>query len=303
MIMPDKSLGVFLYPDGFSASELAAFAQRFERLGYAAVWYPEVFYYESFTLGGYLLSQTDRITIASGIANIYARDPMATLQSSRGLQAFYPDRYITGLGVSHESIVKEGRGHEYRKPLSTMRKYLDDMDLFRPQMLGEDTPLVIGALGPKMIELAGERTDGAHPFNSPPERTHWARGIIGPEKWICTAQHICMTSDANSARAAARRALEYYFVTPNHYRNWLRAGFDQSDLEGGGSDRLIDALVAWGTAEQIRDRIQQQFDAGATQVILNTIHPGGGADAKTDVGGYNFSSAPHWETYEKLKPS
>ena len=120
--MKEKSLGVFVYPDGFSAAELAEFARRFEQLGYAALWYPEVFYYESFTLGGYLLSQTERITIASGIANIYARDPMATLQSSRGLQAFYPNRYITGLGVSHESIVKDGRGHEYRKPLSTMRK-------------------------------------------------------------------------------------------------------------------------------------------------------------------------------------
>ena len=182
MIMKEKSLGVFVYPDGFSAAELAEFARRFEQLGYAALWYPEVFYYESFTLGGYLLSQTERITIASGIANIYARDPMATLQSSRGLQAFYPNRYITGLGVSHESIVKDGRGHEYRKPLSTMRKYLDDMDRCRPQMLGEDTPLVIGALGPKMIALAGERSDGAHPFNSPPERTQWARQIIGPDK-------------------------------------------------------------------------------------------------------------------------
>ena len=303
MIMKDKSLGVFVYPDGFSAAELAEFARRFEQLGYAALWYPEVFYYESFTLGGYLLSQTERITIASGIANIYARDPMATLQSSRGLQAFYPNRYITGLGVSHASIVKDGRGHEYRKPLSTMRKYLDDMDRCRPQMLGEDTPLVIGALGPKMIALARERSDGAHPFNSPPERTQWARQIIGPDKWICTAQHVCLTADAATARAAARRALEFYFVTPNHYRNWLRAGYDQSDLENGGSDRLIDALVAWGTDGQIRDRIQQQFDAGATQVILNTIHPGGPPDAKTDVGGYNFSSAPHWEAYERLKPA
>ncbi len=302
MIMPNQSLGVFLYPDNFSAEELADFAQRFEQLGYAALWYPEVFYYESFTLGGYLLSHTERITIASGIANIYARDPMATLQCSRGLQAFYPDRYITGLGVSHESIVTDGRGHEYRKPLSAMRQYLDDMDRYRPQMIGEDTPLVIGALGPKMIALAGERSEGAHPFNSPPERTQWAREIIGPGKWICTAQHVCLTTDAAAARAAARRALEFYFVTPNHYRNWLRGGYDESDLQNGGSDRLIDALVAWGTEAQIRDRIQQQFDAGATQVILNTIDPGGPPDAKTDVGGYNFSSAPHWEAYERLKP-
>jgi probable F420-dependent oxidoreductase len=303
MIMPDKSLAVFLYPDNYTASELADFARRFEALGYAAIWYPEAMVYESFTLGGYLLSQTEHIAIASGIANIYGRDPMGTLQASQGLEDMYPGRYITGLGVSHKSLVSDMRGHTYGKPLATMRKYLDAMDACRPYLHGTDTPLVIGALGPKMMEMAGERTDGVHPFNSPPEHTRWARELLGPDKWICTAQHVCMTTDPMRARTAARKALEFYFVTPNHYRNWLRVGYDGSDLENGGSDRLIDALVAWGTEDQIRDRIQQHFDAGATQVILNTINPDCAADSKGDIGGHNFQSAPGWDTYEVLKPA
>ena len=301
--MPQRSTAVFLYPDNFSGAELAWIARRIEALGYAAIWYPEVFYYESYTLGGYLLSQTERLSIAAGIANIYGRDPMAAVQGGRSLRSFYGERFIAGLGVSHESLVSEGRGHTYGKPLSTMRRYLDDMDRARAHLLGEDPPLVIGAMGWKMIELAGERTEGAHPFNSPPEHTRRAREILGPDKWLCTAQHVCWTKDAATARAAARKALEFYFVTPNHYRNWLRLGYTTDDLENGGSDRLLDALVAWGTETQIRDRIQQHFDAGATQVIINTIKPQP-ADAvlKVTAAGVNYQSLPDWEALEALCP-
>jgi probable F420-dependent oxidoreductase len=302
-IMKPGSIGAFLFPDSFTGPELAALAQRFESLGYAALWYPEVFYYESFTLGGFLLSQTKNITVASGIANIYARDAMATVQAGRSLRAFHGERFILGLGVSHESIVTGGHGHAYGKPLSTMRDYLDAMDRARPHLAGEDSPLILAALGPKMIALAGERSMGAHPYNSPPEHTRWAREILGPDKWLCTAQHVCFTEDAGLARAAARRALEFYFVTPNHYRNWLRVGYTTDDLENGGSDRLIDALVAWGTEAQIRDRIRQHFDAGATQVILNTIRPEPADSAALAVGGRNYQSVPDWNALEILKPS
>jgi probable F420-dependent oxidoreductase len=303
MSMTEKSLGVFLYPDGYDAKDLREFAQRFEKLGYSAIWYPEVLVYESFTLGGYLLSQTTKITIASGIANIYGRDAIGTLQASQGLEAMYPGRYITGLGVSHKSIVTDIRGHEYGPPMATLVKYLDDMDRGRKHLIGKDTPLVIGALGPKMMELAAKRNCGVHPFNSPPEHTRWARELVGPDTWICTAQHVCNTTDPILARAAARKALEYYFVTPNHYRNWLRVGYTKDDLENGGSDRLIDALVAWGTESQIRDRVQQHFDAGATQVIINSINiesiNGGGVD----IAGFNYQSSPQWDVYEMLSPT
>lgn len=303
MIMPPRSIGAFLFPDNFSGPELAEFAQRFEALGYASIWYPEVFYYESFTLGGFLLSQTKSITVASGIANIYARDAMAAVQAGRSLRSFHGERFILGLGVSHESIVSGGHGKAYGKPLSTMRDYLDDMEKAKPHLAGEDSPLILAALGPKMIALAGERSMGAHPYNSPPEHTAWARKILGPDKWLCTAQHVCFTTDVAAARAAARRSLEFYFVTPNHYKNWLRIGYTEDDLKHGGSDRLIDALVAWGTEEQIRDRIRQHFDAGATQVILNTIRPKPADAAALSVGGQNYQSVPDWHALEALKPS
>lgn len=303
MIVPPRSIGVFIFPDNFEGPALGEFARKVEELDYSAIWYPEVFYYESFTLGGFLLSQTERITVASGIANIYARDAMAAVQSGRSLRSFYGDRFVMGLGVSHESIVSGGHGQTYRKPLATMRHYLDCMDEARPKLAGTDSPVILAALGPKMIELAGERSMGAHPYNSPPEHTAWARKILGPDKWLCTAQHVCFTADPAKARAAARKALGFYFVTPNHYRNWLRLGFTEDDLADNGSDRLIDALVAWGTEEQIRDRIRQHFDAGATQVILNTIRPEPAGDAAVSVDGHNYQSVPDWDALECLKPS
>ena len=177
------------------------------------------------------------------------------------------------------------------------------MDRCREFLNGKDTPVVIGALGPKMMQLGAERTQGVHPFNSPPEHTRWARELIGTDAWICTAQHVYFSTNAEQARAAARKALEFYFVTPNHYRNWLRVGYTTEDLDNGGSDRLIDALVAWGDEEQIRDRIQQHFDAGATQVILNTIGSDkSSGEAKVDLDGQNYQSAPQWDALEQLKP-
>lgn len=302
MSIKPGSLGVFLYPDNFNAAELAQFAQRAEALGYQALWYPEVYYYESFTLGGYLLSQTKQITIASGIANIYGRDPMTCVQNGRSLRAFYGDRFVMGLGVSHESIVG-AHGQAYGKPLTTMRNYLDNMDKARSHLLGEDPPVVLGALGWKMIGLGGERTAGVHPFNSPPEHTRRTREIVGPDSWICTAQHVCWTTDVKVARAAARKALEFYFVTPNHYNNWLRLGYTEKDLEGGGSDRLLDALVAWGTEAQIRARIQEHYVAGATQVIINTIRPSVESNAtKVLASGVNYQSLPDWTALEALAP-
>lgn len=303
MSIQHKSVGVFLYPDNFTGPELADAARRIEALGYQAVWYPEVYYYESFTLGGFLLSHTEKLIVASGIANVYGRDAMTCVQAGRSLKSFYGDRFVMGLGVSHPSIVSGAHGHEYGKPLTTMRQYLDDMERAKGHLLGSDPEVVIGAMGWKMIELSGERTAGAHPFNSPPEHTRRARELLGPDKWLCTAQHVIWTTDAKAARAAARKALEFYFVTPNHYNNWLRLGYTQEDLQHGGSDRLIDALVVYGTEAQIRDRVQQHFDAGATQVILNTIRllpPE--STPKVLAAGVNYQSIPDWEALEALKP-
>jgi probable F420-dependent oxidoreductase len=296
------SIGAFLYPDNFSGAELSGFARRFEALGFAAVWYPEAARYESFTLGDFLLGETKAVTIASGIANIYGRDPMNAVGVGRGFRDLRGDRFVMGLGVSHEAIVSGARQHAYGKPLSAMRAYLDGMDAAREIVPGQDSAVVLAALGPKMIELAAARTQGCHPVNQPVDHTRIARDIMGPGKWLCTVQHVCMTEDAATARRAARKALEFYFDMPNYCNNWLRLGYGQDDLQNGGSDRLIDAIVAWGPEDRIRDRVRQHFDAGATQVILNTIPPEPAPDAKLALGSRNFQSAPHWQTFETFRP-
>ncbi|MBX9607611.1 MAG: LLM class flavin-dependent oxidoreductase [Gammaproteobacteria bacterium] len=209
------------------------------------------------------------------------------------------------MGVSHPTLVSDIRGHAYGQPLTTMRRYLDAMEASRPHVTGKDTPIVLGALGPKMSALGAERCAGVHPFNAPVSHTRRTRSEIGPRPWICTAQHICLESDPAVVRAAARQALGFYFITPNYQRHWLSLGFAEHDFKNGGSDRLIDALVAWGSETDIRERIAEHFDAGATQVIINTINPSAASASELPnaIAGRNFQSAPHWEAFERLRPS
>ena len=217
--MQDRSLAVFLYSDAFTADELADHAKRAEACGYDTLWYVEALNYESFACGAHLLANTERIKIGAGIANIYARDAMAAVQGGRSLHEFSNGRYILGLGVSHDSLVSGVRGHDYAKPLTTMRNYLDGMDAASPVVPGEDPPIVLAALGPKMIALAGERTEGIIPANCPPAHTAAARKILGPDKWISTMQHVVLCDDPEQARAIGRAAISFYAAAPNYFNN------------------------------------------------------------------------------------
>ena len=175
-------------------TQLVELAQRTEELGYAALWYPEVLSYEFFGLGGFLLAHTKKLIIASGIANIYARDAAATKQGQHTLVKLYGARFLLGLGVSHVPLVKDARGHEYRPPVAIMRAYLEGMDkaaAIAPP-LDEPAPTVLAALGPQMTALAGRQTAGAFPYNVTPEHTARARTIIGPNKWLCVEQKVLL---------------------------------------------------------------------------------------------------------------
>ena len=304
--MKKRSLGVICYSDAFTGTQLTEYAQRIEALGYETLWYVEALNYESFACGAHLLSATRTLQVGAGIANIYARDPMAALQGARSLHEFSGGRFILGLGVSHDVLVRDVRGHRYQKPLSMMRSYLDGMDAARPVVPGEDPPVVLAALGPRMLSLAGERTQGVMPFNCPPEHTAAARDRLGPDKWICTGQHLCRCEDPDQARAIARQALAFYVAAPNYYNNWFRFGFEKSDLENGGSDRLVDRLVAWGSLDHLRTRIDAHFDAGATQVVLNPIAYGSsGAPIAATIQGHELGYAclPDWNLLEALAPN
>ena len=232
------SKGVFWFTDALSPTQLIELAQRTEQLGYTALWYPEALSYESFGLGGFLLSHTKELIIASGIANIYARDATATKQGQHTLAKLYGGRFLLGLGVSHVPLVQDARGHQYRPPLATMRAYLDTMAkaaAISPS-LDNPPPTVLAALGPQMTGLAGRRTAGAFPYNVTPEHTARARAIIGPDKWLCVEQKVLLVTDPSKAREVARQAMAFYLPLPNYRNNWLRLGFSDEDLTDGGSD-------------------------------------------------------------------
>ncbi|MGD9600790.1 MAG: TIGR03620 family F420-dependent LLM class oxidoreductase [Gammaproteobacteria bacterium] len=270
-------LGVFTFTDTMSPQELAELATRLEALGYSTLWYPEAYNYEAFAIGGFLLSHSQKLIVGSGIANIYARDPAAAAMGHNSLNAFHGNRFVLGLGVSHAPLVSDLRGHEYQKPVATMRAYLDGME--RTWAATGSAPaakqVVLAALGPQMSRLAAERTLGSFPYNITPDQVALSRAVMGPASAVICEQKVCLCSDPVTARKVARAALSVYLPLPNYYRNWFRLGFDESDLQNGGSDRLMEAMVYWGDAAQIKSRLQQYFDRGADQVVIQPLRVDG----------------------------
>jgi probable F420-dependent oxidoreductase len=270
-------LGVWAGFDGLTAAEALAFAQRLERRGFKALWTPESRGRNVLVNAAWLLSGTSRLVIATGIANIYARDAMAMANAQRGLNEQSGNRFLLGLGVSHKPMVTTMRGHAYGKPVATMRTYLEAMREapYQAPMPSERPRTVLAALGPKMLALAAEMADGAHPYCVTPEHTAEARRILGPGKLLCPEVMVLLETDPAKARAAARTALAPYIALENYANNWRRLGFTEADLAGGGSDRFVDANLAWGDENAIRKRLQLYWDAGADHVCIQAIHPSG----------------------------
>jgi len=274
-------LGVWVGMDGMSAAAAAAFAEHVEELGYGALWIPEGRGRNALVLSSWLLSHTKRLIVATGIANIYARDAMAMAGGQRTLAEQSGGRFLLGVGVSHRPMVEGVRGHTYGKPVATMRAYLQamrDASYGAPQPA--DKPLtVVAALGPKMMALSGELADGAHPYNTTPEHSAQARRILGPSKLLCPEVWVLLETDRATARSAARQTLSRYLQLENYINGWRRQGFGDEDLAGGGSDRFLDAMVAWGDEDAIRRRVQQHWDAGADHVCIQAIGPQGSRGA------------------------
>ena len=250
-------------------------AAEIEALGYGAIWVPEALGREAFTNSAILLAGTRRITVATGIANIWGRDALAMASGQKTLAEAYPDRFLLGIGVSHAPLVEGLRGHQYVRPLTAMRTYLDAMDRAPFLAAGPATPppLVIGALHPKMLALAAERTTGAHPYFVPPEHTARARAILGPGKLLAPEQAAVLETDPTVARATARAHMATYLGLPNYARNLKRLGFTDADLADGGSDRLVDAIVVWGDDAAIARRVRAHLDAGADHVCVQVLDP------------------------------
>jgi probable F420-dependent oxidoreductase len=267
--------GIWWPMDAMPAEAAAEFAQWLESLGYGALWIPETLGRDPFAHAAYLLANTSSLAVATGIANIFNRHPGSMRQAQLTLAEQSGGRFLLGAGVSHAPIVAGVRKLDYSKPLTSMREHLlgmADSTFMAPQPV---TPpkTVIAALGPRMLELAATAADGAHPYWTTPEHTAQAKAVLGDDKMLCVEQKVVLCTDAAEARATARGALGVYIGLPNYYKNWFRLGFDESDLADGGSDRLIDTLVPWGTAEQIEARVAEHVDAGATHVCLQPLKP------------------------------
>lgn len=270
-------LGVWTWLDQLSAGEAAEFANRLEEWGYGALWLPEAVGRDPFALIGYLSARTDRLIFATGIANIYARDPMTMRAVRETLAEASNGRFLLGLGVSHAHLVAGVRKHEYGKPLSTMRAYLERMEsaIYMGRQPAEPAPVVLAALRQKMLGLSVEKAKGAHPYFVPPEHTARAREILGPDGWLCPEQMVLRETDAAKARAIARANIKIYLDLPNYQNNLKWLGFEDRDFQDGGSDRLVDAIVAWGDDKVIADRIQAHYAAGANHVCIQPFRTDG----------------------------
>ncbi len=269
--------GVWLGPLGrLSAARARAVAARVEELGYSTLWVTES-QKEAFAHAGTVLAATSRLTVATGIANVWARGPETTVSGANALDEAWGGRFVLGLGIGHAKYVAD-----YTQPFATMRTYLEQMHATRLQAPTppEPTPWLVAALGPKMLELAARLTQGTHPYFVPVEHTARARSILGPAPILAPEVAVVLDTSPSSARATARQYMETYLGLPNYTSNLRRLGFTDDDLSGGGSDRLVDAIVPWGSTETIARRVAEHVDAGADHVCVQPL--GGSGDAGID---------------------
>src|SRR5438105_8506177 len=251
-------------------AEVSEAAAELEDLGYGTLWFPNRAHI--FERARELLEATRRVVAATGIASIWTHSASDAAEAHHAITRAHPGRFLLGLGVSHPHLVDREAPGRYSKPLTKMREYLDELDRQPHPVPVEER--MLPALGPRMLQLARERSIGAHPYLGTPGHTRRAREVLGPGRLLASEQAVVLESDAGRARAAGREHLSRYLRAPNYVNNWLRLGFTPGDLEGGGSDRLVDALVAWGSPEAIRDRIDQHHRAGADHVCIQVVGAG-----------------------------
>jgi len=266
------TVGVWTHDvERMSAAGARDYVDAIESLGFAALWIPESLgSKEAFAHASLLLGASQKLVIATGIANIWARDPVAMANGARTLVDAYPDRFLLGLGVSHAPTVQT-RGQSYARPLEYMRRYLDAMDAAPYVGPKVDVPRVLAALGPQMLRLSAERTLGAHSYFVPVEHTVVARKELGLGPLLAVEQAAVLSDEPVAARATARRHMKRYLELDNYVNNLRRLGWTDADLAEGGSDKLVDAIVAWGGTGAIQSRIEEHRKRGADHVCLQML--------------------------------
>ena len=232
-----------------------------EALGYGAIWAggspaAELSWVDP------ILEQTTNLKLATGIVNIWTAEPGPTAESFHRIEKAYPGRFLLGIGVGHPEAHQE-----YRKPIDALTDYLDKLD---EHGVPKDSR-VVAALGPKVLKLSAERSAGPHPYLTTPEHTAEARKLIGPDPFIAPEHKAVLTTDAEKARATGRKSLEIYLNLANYLNSWKRLGFTDEDVAKPGSDRLVDAVVAYGTPDEIAARLKEHISAGADHVPVQVL--------------------------------
>ena len=245
-----------------------------EEMGFGTIWIGESIGREPFAACAIILEATSHNTVATGIANIWVRDATAMMNGSRTLAEAWPGRFVLGMGVSHAPLL-QARGHQYEHPLAAMRAYLDAMDTapYRAATPNPPAPTVLAALGVKMLELARERTAGAHPYCVPVEHTREARRILGKDPLLAPEQAVVFAKTREAARVPGDIYMRTYLSLQNYRQNLVRLGWPEDELMPPGSDRAFDALVAWGDEQEIARKVKRHYEAGADHVALNVLTP------------------------------
>jgi probable F420-dependent oxidoreductase len=250
-------------------------AAELDELGFGALWVPEAVGREPISHAAVLLDATERIIVATGVAVIFNRVPSVAAAAQRLLADDSGGRFLLGLGVSHAAMIEGMLGQVWDRPLARMRDYLDAMDdaFTVSPAPADDPPRVLSALGPRMLELAASRAWGALTYFVPVEHTAEARGHLGDGPMLLVEQAVALEADADVARDIARKYMSIYLTLPNYVNNLRRLGWGDDDLAGGGSDKLVDALVAWGDADAVSARVAAHHDAGADHVCIQVLGP------------------------------
>ena len=258
--------------DNHAAGLVRDVVAELDEAGWPTLWIPETVSRDPFVSAGIMLGSSQQMQIATGIDSIWARDAMTTANASLTLNEAYNGRFVLGLGVSHHTLTEWVRKHDYSKPLTKMREYLSQMDAskFRGVLPEQPTMRLLAALGPKMLELSAAAADGAHPYFVPVEHTEIARTVIGPEKYLATEQMVVLETDPTAAREIARSHMAVYLGLPNYANNLMRLGYSEEEITNA-DDRVVDAIVAWGTLDDVLARVKAHHDAGADHVCIQVL--------------------------------
>ena len=278
MAQGQSSIGVMFNTDRMPGRALQDFAAEIETIGVSTLWLPELFGREPFSTAGYVLASTNELRVATGIANVYARDAVAAAAGARTLTEFSAGRFVLGLGVSNAGLA-QARGHQWEPPVEKLSDYVAAVRSAEIAVPGNhQLETHVAAHGPRMLAALADSVDGVSTFLQTPEHTAETRKQIADTAALNVTLMCLPSEDPQEARTLGRRALTFYVGLDYYHRAWRKLGFNNDDFADGGSDRLIDSLVAWGDTSRIASRLDEHRDAGATEVVVIPLNPGGGAE-------------------------